>query len=56
MTVACPTPLHDIGIALDWHPHGTRAEILADLGLTGPDIAREIHTHLLDLDENIVVR
>ncbi|HEY1485158.1 MAG TPA: 1-deoxy-D-xylulose-5-phosphate synthase [Micromonosporaceae bacterium] len=51
-----PTPLHDIGIALDWHPHGSRAEILADLGLTGPDIAREIHTHLLDLDENIVVR
>jgi 1-deoxy-D-xylulose-5-phosphate synthase len=50
------TPLHDIGIALDWHPHGTRAEILADLGLTAPDVAREIHTHLLDLAPGIAVR
>jgi 1-deoxy-D-xylulose-5-phosphate synthase len=33
------TPLRDLGVALDWHPHGTRAEILADLGLTAADVA-----------------
>ena len=25
-----------------WHPHGTRAEILADLGLTAQDVARQV--------------
>jgi 1-deoxy-D-xylulose-5-phosphate synthase len=44
------TPLHDIGIALDWHPHGTRPEILADLGLTAPDVTREVLARLLDLE------
>ncbi len=34
------TPLRDIGVPPGWHPHGTRAEILADLGLTAQDVAR----------------
>ncbi len=35
-------PLRDLGVPVDWHPHGTRAELLADLGLTAQDVAREI--------------
>ena len=34
--------VHDLGVPVDWHPHGTRAELLADLGLTAQDVAREI--------------
>jgi 1-deoxy-D-xylulose-5-phosphate synthase len=25
-----------------WHPHGSRPEILADLGLTAQDVARTV--------------
>ena len=35
------TPLRDLGVTPGWHPHGTRAEILADLGLTPQGVARE---------------
>jgi 1-deoxy-D-xylulose-5-phosphate synthase len=35
-------PLRDIGVAVDWHPHGTRGELLADLGLTAQDVARDV--------------
>ena len=42
------TPLRDLGVALDWHPHGTRAEILADLGLTAADIAQNVLAALAD--------
>jgi 1-deoxy-D-xylulose-5-phosphate synthase len=37
-----PVPLRDLGVPVDWHPHGSRAELLEDLGLTAPDVAREI--------------
>jgi 1-deoxy-D-xylulose-5-phosphate synthase len=37
-----PVPLRDLGVAVDWHPHGSRAELLSDLGLTAQDVAREI--------------
>jgi 1-deoxy-D-xylulose-5-phosphate synthase len=37
-----PTPVHDLAIPRDWHAHGTRAEILAELGLTAQDVARDI--------------
>ena len=36
------TPLRDLGVPLGWHPHGTRGEILAELGLTAQDVARQI--------------
>ena len=36
------TPLRDFGVAPGWHPHGTRVELLADLGLTAQDVAREV--------------
>jgi 1-deoxy-D-xylulose-5-phosphate synthase len=37
-----PTPVHDLAIPRDWHPHGSRGEILADLGLTAQDVARDV--------------
>jgi 1-deoxy-D-xylulose-5-phosphate synthase len=41
------TPLRDLGVAQDWHPHGSRGEILADLGLTPEDVAAEIAAAVL---------
>jgi 1-deoxy-D-xylulose-5-phosphate synthase len=35
-------PLRDIGVPNDWHPHGTRAQILADLGITVQDVTRSV--------------
>jgi len=35
-------PLRDFGVPAGFHPHGTRAEILAALGLTAQDIARGV--------------
>ncbi|GAB7043088.1 MULTISPECIES: 1-deoxy-D-xylulose-5-phosphate synthase [Catenuloplanes] len=35
-------PLRDIGVPNDWHAHGTRAQILADLGITAQDVARDV--------------
>jgi 1-deoxy-D-xylulose-5-phosphate synthase len=37
-----PVPLHDLGVAVGWHPHGSRSELLSDLGLTAQDVAREV--------------
>jgi 1-deoxy-D-xylulose-5-phosphate synthase len=34
------TPIRQLGVAPGWHPHGTRKEVLADLGLTAQDVAR----------------
>ena len=34
------TPIRQLGVEPGWHPHGTRKEILADLGLTTQDVAR----------------
>ena len=36
------TPVHQIGVEPGWYPHGSRNEILADLGLTAQDVARQI--------------
>ncbi|GAA4728509.1 1-deoxy-D-xylulose-5-phosphate synthase [Phytohabitans rumicis] len=44
-------PLRDIGVPQDWHPHGSRAQILADLGLTAQDVAREVTGWLSRLEE-----
>jgi 1-deoxy-D-xylulose-5-phosphate synthase len=43
-------PLRDIGIPQDWHPHGSRPEILADLGLTAQDVARRVTEWISGLD------
>jgi 1-deoxy-D-xylulose-5-phosphate synthase len=40
------TPLRDFGVERDWHPHGSRPQILAGLGLTAADVAREVVAEL----------
>jgi 1-deoxy-D-xylulose-5-phosphate synthase len=35
-------PLRDLGVPAEFHPHGSRAEILASLGLTAQDVARRV--------------
>ncbi|MCD0443848.1 1-deoxy-D-xylulose-5-phosphate synthase [Glycomyces sp. A-F 0318] len=35
-------PLVDFGVERGWHPHGSRAELLADLGLTADAIAERL--------------
>ncbi len=46
-----PVPLRDFGVPVGFHPHGTRAEILAALGLTAQDIAREVTEWVSRLEE-----
>jgi 1-deoxy-D-xylulose-5-phosphate synthase len=36
------TPLRDLGVPVGWHAHGSRAQLLADLGLTGQGVARHV--------------
>jgi 1-deoxy-D-xylulose-5-phosphate synthase len=35
-------PLRDLGVEPDWYPHGTRPELLTDLGLTAQDVSRTV--------------
>ena len=44
-------PVREVGVAPGWYPHGSRNEILADLGLTAPDIARDIIGWMSKLDD-----
>ena len=43
-------PVKDLGVAADWHPHGSRAQILADLRLTAQDVARDVTGWISGLD------
>jgi 1-deoxy-D-xylulose-5-phosphate synthase len=45
------TPVRDVGVAPGFHPHGSRGQLLADLGLTPQDVAREVTEWLSRLDE-----
>ncbi|ADD44168.1 1-deoxy-D-xylulose-5-phosphate synthase [Stackebrandtia nassauensis] len=45
------TPLRDLGVAAGWHEHGTRDELLADLGLTTQDLSRAITETILKIAE-----
>ena len=45
------TPVTDLGVDIDWFPHGTRAELLADLGLTPQDVARRVTEAVAKLTE-----
>jgi 1-deoxy-D-xylulose-5-phosphate synthase len=44
------TPVREVGVEPGWHPHGTRAEILQDLGLTAQDVARQVTGWVSALD------
>jgi 1-deoxy-D-xylulose-5-phosphate synthase len=43
-------PVHQIGVEPHWYPHGTRAELLSDLGLTAQDVARQVTGWVSSLD------
>ncbi|BCB87860.1 1-deoxy-D-xylulose-5-phosphate synthase [Phytohabitans suffuscus] len=43
-------PVRDLGVPVAWHAHGSRAQILADLGLTAQDVAREVTGWLTRLE------
>ena len=45
------TPVRELGVEPGWHPHGSRAELLADLGLTAQDIARRVTGWITTLDD-----
>ncbi|NJC68388.1 1-deoxy-D-xylulose-5-phosphate synthase [Planosporangium thailandense] len=44
-------PLRDVGVPAGWHPHGSRGEILAALGLTAQDVARQVTEWVSVLEE-----
>jgi 1-deoxy-D-xylulose-5-phosphate synthase len=44
-------PLRDFGVPAAFHPHGSRAEILAALGLTAQDIARDVTEWVSGIEE-----
>jgi 1-deoxy-D-xylulose-5-phosphate synthase len=44
-------PLRNFGVPAEFHPHGTRAEILTALGLTAQDIARDVTEWVSQLEE-----
>jgi 1-deoxy-D-xylulose-5-phosphate synthase len=48
-------PLRDIGVPQDWHPQGSRAQILSDLGLTAQDVARDVTGWISLLDEPVAM-
>jgi 1-deoxy-D-xylulose-5-phosphate synthase len=43
-------PLRNFGVPTGFHPHGTRAEVLAALGLTAQDVARAVTEVVSRLD------
>jgi 1-deoxy-D-xylulose-5-phosphate synthase len=46
-----PVPLRDLGVEVDWHPHGSRPELLEALGLTAQDVAGQVTGWLAALPE-----
>jgi 1-deoxy-D-xylulose-5-phosphate synthase len=46
-----PAALTALGVPAGWHPHGSRAEILAELGLTAQDVARTVVETVSRLDQ-----
>jgi 1-deoxy-D-xylulose-5-phosphate synthase len=47
------TPVREVGVASGWHPHGTRNELLAELGLTPADVARQVTGWMSSLDATL---
>jgi 1-deoxy-D-xylulose-5-phosphate synthase len=44
-------PVYQVGVEPGWYPHGSRGEILADLGLTAQDVARQITGWMSSVDD-----
>ncbi|PRY24658.1 1-deoxy-D-xylulose-5-phosphate synthase [Pseudosporangium ferrugineum] len=49
-------PLRSLGVPPGFHPHGSRAEILAALGLTAQDVARDVTEWVSRLEDPAGVR
>jgi 1-deoxy-D-xylulose-5-phosphate synthase len=49
-------PLRDLGVPAEFHPHGSRAEILAELGLTAQDVSRRVTEWVSRLEEPAALR
>ena len=49
-TPGCPTPLRDFGVPLRFLDHAKRPEVLAEIGLTAQDIARDIVETVSEID------
>jgi 1-deoxy-D-xylulose-5-phosphate synthase len=49
-------PVRDLGVPADWHPHGTRAQILTALGLTAQDVARRVTEWVTRLEDPAMPR
>ncbi|MEE6262958.1 1-deoxy-D-xylulose-5-phosphate synthase [Plantactinospora sonchi] len=47
-------PLRDLGVPSVWQPHGSRAQILADFGLTAQDVARDVTGWVSRLDDESI--
>ncbi|BCJ35972.1 1-deoxy-D-xylulose-5-phosphate synthase [Actinocatenispora thailandica] len=47
-----PVPVRDIAVPVGFHPQGTRAEILAALGLTAQDVARQVTGWIAGVDSD----
>jgi 1-deoxy-D-xylulose-5-phosphate synthase len=45
------TPVRELGVEPGWYPHGTRAELLSELGLTAQDVARQVTGWVTGLEE-----
>ncbi|MEV2242034.1 1-deoxy-D-xylulose-5-phosphate synthase [Micromonospora sp. NPDC049891] len=43
-------PLRDLGVPAGWYPHGSRSQLLTELGLTAQDVARDITGWISRLD------
>ncbi len=44
-------PLHDVGIPCAFHDHGSRQEVLEDIGLTAQSVARDVAARVARLDD-----
>lgn len=49
---SCHNPLRTLGVPAGFHPHGTRAEILAELGLTPQNVSRQVVEWVLQLNDD----
>jgi 1-deoxy-D-xylulose-5-phosphate synthase len=43
--------VRSFGVPTGFHPHGSRAEVLASLGLTAQDVARDVTEWVSKLEE-----
>jgi 1-deoxy-D-xylulose-5-phosphate synthase len=45
-------PLHDVGIPCAFHDHGSRREVMEEIGLTAQAVARDVAARVARLDDS----